>query len=95
MPEEPAKVWAASLQRSIAEYDYIAEFHISLCNCTIKMGETHSQYLRDFLHPLPIISSDCECCPGYVFQDVAMAVNCGDRAIPLVSCGNEEIDGLM
>jgi hypothetical protein len=57
--------------------------------------QTHNQYLRDFFYPIPIIFGDGEHGPWYVFQDVAITANGGDRAIPLVRSGDEEIDRLV
>ena len=92
--EEPTREWVSSLQRSIAEYDWNPVIGVSLCNCTVDMVQTHSQYLGDFLYPIPIIFGDCECSPRYVFHNVAITANCGDGAVPLVSSGDKKIDGL-
>jgi hypothetical protein len=93
LPEEPAREWAASLQRSIAEYDWNPV--TNSVEIRLENVQTHRQYLWDFLYPIPIIFSDVECGPRYVLQDAAIAVNCSDGAIPLVSSGDEEIDSLV
>jgi hypothetical protein len=46
------------------------------------------------LNPLPISFGHDKRGPWYVLHHAAIAANCGDGAIPLVSSREEEINGL-